>query len=425
MKDHFIDYQHRIDEQALRNELKKAVFRKKIKNKDIRSYVETFKKIKVPVLGKTYVADELTTFCRHQAIFKAALEVPDLLTKRDFDGLEQKWKEALQVGIVHDIGTEYFMSYPLRIRNREDHHKRIMPTGITEIDQYLGGGLRPKQLGIWMGPVNRGKSLALMHCAKRAIIAGKRVIHYTLEMSEEEVSERYDSAFSRIPMKLLGAQEGQLIKFLEKEGIKRGNSLIIKEYPTKKATLGMIMSHYRMCLQSGFIPDLVIVDYLDLIKPSQKRSAKREELTDITEEMRGAAGETDIPWWTATQSRRAAISMELHTEEEVGEDIGKINTADVAITLNQTQEELHQNIMRGFLAKNRNGPKYRTVKFSTDFDRMCFYEPFATSALATTSGTPNSANTTGKPAAVPNTGKRKPAKKKTAHSPMTGGLIRT
>ena len=81
-----------------------------------------------------------------------------------------------------------------------------------------------------------------------------------------------------------------------------------------------------MCVQGGFIPDLIVVDYLDLIKPSQKRTAKREELTDITEELRGAAGETDIPWWTGTQSRRAAISMELHTEEEVGEQPDRLQT---------------------------------------------------------------------------------------------------
>lgn len=426
MKDHFIDYQHRIDEQVIRNELKKAVAKKKIKQRDIHSYAESFKKIKVPVLHKAYISDEITTFCRHQAIFKAALEVPDLLNKQDFETLERIWKEALEVGIVHDIGIEYFVNYTLRVRGRQDHRKRIMPTGITELDAYLGGGLRPKQLGIWMGPVNRGKSLALMQCAKRAIIAGKKVVHYTLEMSEEEVAERYDSAFSRIPMKMLEAQEGNLLKYLDIEGVKKGNCLIIKEYPTKKATLGMVMAHYRMCLQTGFVPDMVIVDYLDLLKPSQKRTAKREELTDITEEMRGAAGETDVPWWTATQSRRAAISMELHTEEEVGEDIGKINTADIAVTLNQTTDELHQNIMRAFLAKNRNGPKYRTIKFSTDFDRMCFYDPFATSALATTSATPSSANTTSKPAPIPRTSltKRKPAKKK-AYSPVTGGLIRT
>lgn len=419
IKDHFLDYQERITELVLRNELSKAVRNKKIKQTEIPSYVSAFKKIKQTVGNKGYFVSELTTFCQHQAIIKACLEVPDLLDRQDFDQIKARWEAALQVGMVNNIGTEYFIDYPERIRGRQERRHRIMPTGITQIDDYLNGGLKPKQLGIWMGPVNRGKTIALMQCAKRCIIAGGKVIHYTLEMSEEEVSERYDSAFSRIPMNLLGDREGDLLRFLHKEGVARGHSLIIKEYSTKRATVGTLLAHFRMCVQAGFIPDLVVVDYLDLVKPACQRAAKREELTDISEEMRGAAGETDVPWWTGTQSRRAAISMELHTEEEVGEDIGKINTADVAITLNQTQDELHQHIMRAFIAKNRNGVKYRTVKFATDFERMCFYDPFATAGLATSSGKPDS-SLTGKGNSKP---KRKPAKRK--HSPVTGGLIRT
>jgi replicative DNA helicase len=349
------------------------------------------------------------------------METPDLLKQNDFDAIKSKWMDALQVGLVHDIGTEYFINYPDRIKKRhEDKVQKMMPIGITEMDIWLGGGLRPKQLGLWMAPTNRGKTLALIHCGKRAIVSGNSVLHYTLELSEDEIAERYDSAFSKIPMHMLADREVDLIKDLESCGSKWGNVLIVKEFPTKKATVATIMAHYRMVLQTGFQPDLVIVDYLNLIKPTHLRKNKREELTDTAEELRGAATETDVPWWSATQSRRGAISMETHGEEEVGEDIGMINTSDVTITLNQTEEELAQEIMRLFLAKNRNGPKYRTAKIATKFERMCFYDPLATSALATSSGSPDSSTKTDK-------SKKQPAKKKAgkAYSPITGGLIRT
>jgi replicative DNA helicase len=425
MKDHFIDYQLKMEEQSLRNELRKAVASKRIKAGDISSYASAFKKIKAPIVNKPYISAEVSTFCQHQAIRRAAMDTPALLQANDFEALREKWKETFQVGIVHDVGTEYFVSYPERIRLRSEvTSRKIMPIGITELDIWLGGGLKPKQLGLWMAPTNRGKTLALIHCGKRAVIAGKSVLHYTLELSEDEIAERYDSAFSKIPMSMLADREGELLSSLESSGIRWGNSLIVKEFSTKKATVGMILAHYRMCLQMGFDPDLVIVDYLNLIKPTRGRKNKREELTDIAEELRGAAGETGIPWWSATQSRRNAISMETHGEEEVGEDIGMINTSDVTVTLNQTEEELFQEIMRCFLAKNRNGPKYRTVKIATRFDRMCFYDPIATSALATSTGTPNSSVST----SVTTKSGKKPAKKKGAgkgYSPTTGGLIRT
>jgi replicative DNA helicase len=423
MKDHFIDYQQRMDNVALRNELLKAARNKKVKKQDVPAYIKTFERIEESVKNKSYIKDEVSTFCQHQAIKKAAMETPALLAVNDFDGIKAKWKDTFHVGMVHDVGTEYFVDYPERLRRRgEIIEKRIMPIGITEMDIWLGGGLRPKQLGLWMAPTNRGKSIALVHCGKRAIVAGKSVLHYTLELSEDEVAERYDSNFSKIPMNMLADREGDLTTNLEEFGLKWGNSLIIKEFPTKKATVGEIMAHFRMCLQMGFEPDLVLVDYLNLIKPSQRRRNKREELTDTAEELRGSAVETALPWWSATQSRRAAISMEIHGEDEVGEDIGMINTSDVTITLNQTEDEFHQNIMRAFLAKNRNGPKYRTSKFATDFGRMCFYDPIATAALATSSGTPNSTTSV----TTKSSGK-KPVKKGVgkAFSPTTGGPIVT
>lgn len=413
MKNHFLDYQQRMDKVALKNELLKAIRTKKIKEQDFNAYAKVFGEIQKPVHTKKYIKNEVSTFCQHQAIRRTAMETPALLSVNDFEAIKAKWKEAFQVGLVHDVGTEYFVNYPERLRRRgEIIEKRIMPVGITELDIFLGGGLRPKQLGLWMAPTNRGKSIALAHCGKRAIIAGKSVLHYTFELSEDEVCERYDSNFSKIPMSMLTDREGELLQHLQDMGLKWGNSLIVKEFPTKKATVGQIMSHFNMCVQMGFEPDLVLVDYLNLVKPSQRRKNKREELTDTAEELRGAAVETGLPWWSATQSRRGAISMEVHGEDEVGEDIGMINTSDVTITLNQTEEELHQDIMRAFLAKNRNGPKYRTVKFATKFDRMCFYDPIATAALATSSGVPNSSLSS------PSKPKRTPVKK--GYSPTTG-----
>jgi replicative DNA helicase len=160
-----------------------------------------------------------------------------------------------------------------------------------------------------------------------------------------------------------------------------GDNLIIRHYPAKQAGVAQIRSHIMMCRKIGFFPDVIIVDYLDLLKAPRRRSAKREELTDIAEELKGLASELKIGIWTATQSRREAISMETHTEEQVGEDIGKMNTADLVITLNQTTDEVYDKVMRLFVAKNRNGPKYMTIKIANDFDRMCFFDPIATAEL--------------------------------------------
>lgn len=375
IRDYYLDYQMRMTTEILRNEIMKACIQRNIKEDEIKSYVDCFNQIDKPVDNKEYITKELVNFCKSQAIKAMIMEVPSFLKTYDFSSIEANFRKAMDVGEDFGaMGTNYFVSYSDRIKTRSKQKDiRVMPTGITELDVYLNGGLRPKQLGIWMAPTSRGKSLSLCHCGKRAVIMGRKVLHYTMELGEEEISERYDSSFSRIKMSDLAERETEVSSTLEKLGLRWGNALIIKEYPAGKPTVATLHAHYNQCARNGFVSDLILIDYLDQMKPAQKRLQKREELSDLTTELRGWATELKVPIWTATQSQRIAISMATHTEEQVGEDIGKVNIADVVITLNQTREEYIQHVMRLFLAKNRNGPRYREVTINNDLERMCFY----------------------------------------------------
>lgn len=378
IRNYYLDYQMRMDSDVLRNELLKAVQQGKIKKEDdIRNYAESFQLIEQTIGNKDYVVKELVAFCKSQAIKSMVMELPALLIARDFASIESNFKKAMDVGEdFGSTGTSYFVNWTDRLKSRAIRNEsRVMPTGITDLDVFLGGGLRPKQLGIWMAPTNRGKSIALCHCGKRAVIMGKKVLHYTMELSEEDVAERYDSSFSKISMSKLFDEEAHLVAQLEKLGMRWGNALIIKEWPAGKPSLATLTAHFNQCVRNGFSPDLILIDYLDLLRPTIRRLQKREELSDITTETRGWAMELNLPIWSATQSQRIAISMETHTEEQVGEDIGKVNIADIVVTINQTKEEVAQNKMRLFLAKNRNGRKYIEIPIINDLDRMCFYDP--------------------------------------------------
>jgi len=398
-RDYYQDYQMQMDSEAVRNELKKAVSAKRIKQQEVQTYVETFKKIESATSNKKYVTDEVITFSRHQAIKQAALEMPQLLQQNDFPAIETLWRQALSVGTVgFDLGIEYFTSYPQRIAERAAREEELtIPTGITSLDVVIGGGLHPGQLALWMAPTNKGKSVGLVHCGKRAVVEGRKVVYYTLELGGDDVSTRYDSSFTKIDVNQLNDNIYDVAKILEDIGKKFGNNLIIKSYPTKSASVDTLRSHLNRCAASGFVPDLVIVDYLDLLKPTTKRKEKREELSDITEDLRGLAGELNVPIWSATQSRRAAVAKDVHGEDDVAEDWGKMQIADIVITINQNSSEAincdrtypitdeNGNVIdevsyfgayiRLLVAKNRNGPRWRTVGLGVDFNRMCFFVP--------------------------------------------------
>lgn len=377
-RDYYLDYQTPITAEVVRNELVKATRLKQIqKAEDIKAYADCFDAIQTHLPNPEYIKDEVVNFSKCQALKSFIPDLPGLMLQNDFEKIREEINKALDVGEeMGSIGTSFFMDVRQRVKKRARRTEmQIMPTGITELDVFLGGGIKPKQLGLWMAPTNRGKSVALCHCGKRAVLVRKKVLHYTLELSEDDVAERYDASFSSVKMAELIDKDHVVVDKIEGIGKRVGNSLIIKQFPAGRATLNMILSHVKKCEKIGFHPDLIMIDYLDLLKPVFKRLNRREELSDIATDMRGAAMDLDVPIWSATQSQRGAISLETHTEEQVGEDIGKVNIADIVITINQTQAEVKNQAMRLFVAKNRNGPKYTDVTITNELARMCFYVP--------------------------------------------------
>jgi replicative DNA helicase len=132
--------------------------------------------------------------------------------------------------------------------------------------------------------------------------------------------------------------------------------LIVKEYPTKSATTNTIKNHLKRLQLQGVEPDLIIVDYGDLIRPTTIRKEKRIELECIYEELRAMAQVLDCPIWTASQTNRSGLNAEVITMESISEAFNKCFVSDFIFTLSRTIEDKNTNSGRMFVAKNRNGP---------------------------------------------------------------------
>ena len=104
------------------------------------------------------------------------------------------------------------------------------------------------------------------------------------------------------------------------------------------------------------IPDMVIIDYGDLLRPISGKSEKRHELESIYEEMRGLAQEFDCAVWTASQTNRSGLNAEVITMESISEAFNKCFVSDFIFSLSRTVEDKQSNTGRIFVAKNRNGP---------------------------------------------------------------------
>jgi replicative DNA helicase len=131
--------------------------------------------------------------------------------------------------------------------------------------------------------------------------------------------------------------------------------LIIKEYPTKSSSVTTLKNHIDKLINRGFKPDVIIVDYGDLLRPTSTLREKRHELETIYEQLRGLAQSYKCCVWTASQTNRSGLNAEVITMESISEAFNKCFVADFIFSISRTAEDKINNEGRIFVAKNRNG----------------------------------------------------------------------
>ena len=317
----------------------------------------------------TFVKDEILKFCKNQEIKQAIMDSVSLLKHGNFDEIKSKIDSAMKAGADTNIGLEYVTDVASRYNEAARH---TITTGWDVIDDLMDGGLAPGELGVVMAPAGIGKSWLLINIGANAVKDGKTVIHYTLELNENYVGQRYDSVFTGIPAQnLKNYREDIESKMLTLKG-----DLIVKYFPTKSVGVMGLKAHIEKTIMLGKKPDLVIVDYGDLLKVNIKKD-KHEALEDLYEELRGMAGEYEIPVWTASQAGRSALEDDIIEADKIASSYGKVMVADFLMSLSRKVEDKMSGTGRGHVIKNRFGPDGITLpcKINTNNGQFQFFEP--------------------------------------------------
>ena len=301
------------------------------------------------VEGKEYIKSASLDFCRKQKLKEAMLESVKLLHNSSFDQISKVINDALLLGADNNFGYDYVKDFEKRFVFRA---RNPVTTGWDKIDDICEGGLGRGELGVVIAPTGAGKSMVLTHLGAKAVREGKTVVHYTLELSGEVIAGRYDSCMFGVPLKDLRTMKEMIYELVQEvEG-----KLIIKEYPTKSASTRTISSHLEKLRKRGVTPDLILVDYGDLLKPITVNKERRTDLESIYEELRAIAQVNECPVWTASQTNRSGLNAEVITMESISEAFNKCFVADFIFSVSRTVEDKQNNTGRIFVAKNRNGP---------------------------------------------------------------------
>jgi replicative DNA helicase len=325
----------------------------------------------------TFVKDEILRFCKNQEIKRAIMDSVSLLKMGNYDEIKTKIDSAMKAGADTDVGHEYKKEVQLRYTEAA---RDTVTTGWDVIDDLMDGGLAPGELGVVMAPAGIGKSWMLINIGANAIKQNKTVIHYTLELNENYVGQRYDSVITGIAAQNLKNYTEDIEEKLQSIS----GELIIKYYPTKSVGVMGIKAHVEKTIMLGNQPDLIIVDYADLLKVSSKD--KHEALEELNEDLRGMAGEYGVPVWTATQANRSALEDDIIEADKIASSYGKVMVSDFLMSLSRKVEDKLSGTGRGHVIKNRFGPDGITLpsKINTNNGQFQFFEPQTTQGKQTT-----------------------------------------
>ncbi len=321
-------------------------------NKDhLLGLLEKIENIKID--NVKHIKDSSYVFFKERSVKNCLFELASDWHKHNYDSMKLKLENALKAGEPKETGHNYLKDVSKRLSKNFRNPISFIPS----LDSYIGGGLSAGEMGIILAPTGGGKSMFLVAGAATALLDGKKVVYYTLELSEEVVGQRFDACINQINLKSVWDFSDCIQEKMD-EVSKLGGSLIIKKFPSGQATINTLMAHLRNLESTdNFKPDIVFIDYGDLLKPLDNFSEKRHSLDSIYVGIRGMADELGIPIWNAAQTNREGMDTDKVSLRTMGESLGNARAADIVLSVGRDPDELETNpngAKIGIL-KNRNG----------------------------------------------------------------------
>ena len=273
--------------------------------------------------------EEFEAFTKRQELERAILKAADLLEKGDFDPVEKLIKDAVQISLTKDMGTDYFADPRARLLALKNSNGQNS-TGWPALDRLLYGGFNRGELQIFAGGSGSGKSLFMQNLAVNWVEAGLNGVYITLELAEGLCAMRIDSMLTNTPSKEIFRDLDTVEMKIKVMGKKSGKMRI--KYMPAQSTVNDIRAYIKeLQIQTGLRADFLCVDYLDLLMPvSAKVSPNDLFVKDkyVSEELRNLAKELNILFVTASQLNRSAVEEIEFDHSHISGGISKINTAD-------------------------------------------------------------------------------------------------
>lgn len=347
--------------------------------------------------NEAVILDTFERFIKKMKFLEANDKITDLYNQGKKDqawAMFVKYAEEFSQFSIQDAKFEtVFGDFAQRQAQRksEDYNKRFkIPTGIDEIDYRLGGengGPETGECVLWLGDSGAGKSQVLVHCGVTAARQGHRVAHFQLEGTKEQCLNRYDAAwtgtlYSDVKLGNIPAKKMEVSKRIVKK-LKRSDIYVSSEETFNAKTLVDVRRELKEMEKMYGKIDVIIIDYLELLEVGDGHNyspgEERFRQAKLAKGMKMLAMEFNAVVHTATQSSNIPEECKndpefVITRAQLSEDKGKIRPFDIFITINQTRDEMKEEIMRLHTDKLRDYKNGDPIRIANNFSYARFYD---------------------------------------------------
>lgn len=329
-------------------------------------------------VNRDYVLSSLNKFVHEQTLKKAILAAVEHIEGGRPEEADKVIEDARKSQIkTFDKGLVFGEARSLGFLDTVDVG---IPIGIAELDKR-GINLQRKEVFLFIAPPKKGKSWCVVHVAKNAMRHRLNVCVVTLEMSEERYAQRFvQSIFAiskrdaRLKVPIIETDDlGRFVRVSSEEierktlmdsdirshlqgrmeRMEQQSQLVIKQFPTGALTVRGLEAYLDSLERlHKFVPDVLVVDYPDLMKTSADNL--RVELGNVFKDIRGLCVSRNMAGFMPTQGGRIASKAKLVDDSMVTEDYSKIMTADMVVTYSQTAQERSLGLARLFVSNGRN-----------------------------------------------------------------------
>ena len=329
-------------------------------------------------IGEDYAKDKIIEFIKKAHAHELLMTVGDDIENCNYGSIIKGFTEIDNINFSSDLGTNLDDSTEIFSLLEDIKEENSISTGYQKLDRVINGGWKNKELYVLAAIPGAGKSLFLGSYALNCYLEGKSVLFYTLEISKQQFFTRIlSNIFSDNKQNILLYSEDELKEKIE--NFKTPGKFFTKEYGAHEVSTNDLLSNMdELKKVHNFVPDIVVVDYLLLLKTNDKRMNKDNTYNyykTVSEELRNIAKYNNCPVITATQLNRNSMaenggSVGLTSSKDLAESKGILDSADFLATLINTRSDQRNETIRLRVDKNRNGAMGEVIDYKVNYDYM-------------------------------------------------------